>query len=73
MVQKLDKKKEIIEFHSYAKHGKKLLPVRIIASQLPEDKKIVAVKRKKKDAQKRQLKSMRPETLLYAEWAILFT
>ena len=73
MAQRLDKKKEIIEFRCYAKHGGKLLPVRVIASQLPEDKKLAAVGRKKKDAQKRQTKNMRPETLLYAEWAIVMT
>ena len=73
MAEKLDAKKKTIEFHCYAKNGKKLLPVRIIASQLPEDKKAEAIKRKKKEAQKYQTKNMRPETLLYAEWTIIMT
>jgi len=73
MAQKLDTKEKTIEFRCYAKHGKKLLPVRIIASQLPEDKKPGAIKRKKKEAQKYQTKNMRPETLLYAEWTIIMT
>jgi len=73
MTQKLDKSKTIVDFSCYALNGQKKLPVRIVASQLPEDKKADAIKRKKRDASKRQTKQIRPETLIYAEWVIIMT
>jgi len=73
MAQKLDRNKKVIDFTCYAVYNRKLIPVRIIASQLPEDKKADAIKRKKRQAQKEQTKNMRPETLLYAEWVIIMT
>ena len=73
MTKKLDKEKQIVDFECYALNGKKKLPVRIVASQLPEDKKADAIKRKKRSASKRQTKQMKPETLIYAEWVIILT
>ena len=73
MTKKLEKSKKIIDFECYTLNGKKKLPVRIIASQLPEDKKANAIKRKKRSASKRQTKQMKPETLIYAEWVIIMT
>ena len=72
MVNKLDTAKKTMEFNCYMQDGKKAIPVRIIASQLPEDKKPDAIRRKMKKAQKDQRKC-KPETLVYAQWVILAT
>ena len=50
----------------------KYTPVRIIASRLPEDKALLAKKRKLRNAQRRQCK-VRKETLIYAQWLVLIT
>jgi hypothetical protein len=48
------------------------IPVRIIASRLPEDKALLSKERKKRIASKKQSK-LKTETLVYAEWVILMT
>ena len=48
------------------------MPIRIIASRIPEDKRDKAIERKKKTASKRQ-QQIKPETLVYAEWVIIAT
>jgi hypothetical protein len=73
MTKKLDKNQQIIDFKCNAQYDKKRIPVRIIASQLPEDKKADAIKRKKRKASKNQTQKPMTETLVYAEWVIIMT
>jgi len=73
MAKKLDKEKQVVDFTCFIINGKKKTLTRIVASQLPEDKKAESVKRKKRQASKRQTKQIRPETLIYAEWVIILT
>ena len=68
----LKTKKSTIDLHCFIKHNKILIPVRIIASRLPEDKIEAAIKHKKRQSQRMQTK-LKPETLIYAEWVILVT
>jgi hypothetical protein len=74
MVKKLDTKSDLIDFvcHVHAKNNK-YVPVRIIASRLPEDKALLAKERKIRSAKKRQTKNIRNSTLVYAEWIVLMT
>jgi len=72
MVNKLDKKKQIIDFTCYMEDKEGLVPVRIVASQLPEDKQIEAIKKKKMKASKSQRK-IKTETIEYARWVIVST
>ena len=73
MVQKLDTCEDVIEFtcYTHTENGN-YVPVRLIASRLPEDKAAEAVERKKRTAQKKQNKP-KEETLIYAKWVILIT
>ena len=73
MVNKLDKEKQVVDFKCFVINDKKKTLARIVASQLPEDKKADSIKRKKKQASKEQTKQIRPETLIYAEWVIILT
>jgi len=73
MTKKLDKNQQIIDFKCYAQYEKKQVPVRIVASQLPEDKKADVIKRKKRKASKNQTQKPMAETLVYAEWVIIMT
>ena len=73
MSKKLDKTKQVMDFKCYVLNGKKKTLARIVASQLPEDKKLDAINKKKRQASKRQTKQIRPETLVYAEWVIILT
>jgi hypothetical protein len=72
MMKKLTADEPIIDFWCFTKNGKHLLPVRIIASQLPEDKQADAIKRKRRISSKKQAQIM-PETLEYAKWIIIMT
>ena len=72
MAKILDTEESVIEKQYSISYKNGLLPVRVIASRLPEDKIDAAKKRKKKEAQKRQ-SVIKEETLIYAEWVILIT
>ena len=72
MAKRLKTDKSVIEINCFIKGKSKLLPIRIIASRLPEDKRADAIKRKIKTAKKKQQK-IKPETLIYAEWVIIAT
>lgn len=73
MVEKLDTQEDVIEFKCYIHTTtRNYVPARVIASRLPEDKFEVAIKRKKRTAQRRQTK-LKSETLIYAQWVILMT
>ena len=74
MVKKLDTKANLIDFACHV-HTRKneYVPVRIIASRLPEDKALLAKERKIRSAKKRQTKNIRTATLVYAEWIVLMT
>lgn len=65
-------KKNQLDIKCYIKRGKKLLPIRIIISRIPDEKIEKAIKRKKRSSQKRQSR-IKPETLEYAKWVILAT
>ena len=73
MAEKLSTKKDVIDFSCYVhtENGKRI-PTRIVASRLPEDKAVEAVKRKKRNASKKQ-RRIKKETLLFAQWIILMT
>ena len=72
-LEALDVNKNSIDFRCFAHTEKgKYIPVRIIASRLPEDKIAKSIKRKKRRAQKSKSK-IRPETLIYAQWVFLIT
>ena len=74
MTTKLDTKANIVDFTCFVHtENKKYVPVRIIASRLPEDKALLAKERKIRNAQRYQTKNMREETLIYAEWMFLMT
>jgi len=73
MAHKLKTKKDMVEFSCYVHTEKrKYMPVRIIACRLPPDKAKQAIKRKKRDASKKQYE-LTEETLLYAQWMIVMT
>ena len=65
-------KKTQVEIKCFVKRRKKLLPIRIIIRRIPEEKIEGAIKRKKREATKRQSK-IKEETLEYAKWVILAT
>ena len=48
------------------------MPVRIIASRLPEDKALLAKERKMRSSQKRQSR-IREATLIFCQWVVLMT
>jgi hypothetical protein len=69
----LNAKGDILDFNCYIHTvNGKYHHVRVVASRLPEDKAILAKKRKKRSASKRQ-SNLRAETLVFAEWVILIT
>ena len=73
MAEKLDTKKNILDFPCYIHTSAgNYIPVRLIASRLPEDKVMLAKERKKRIASRKQQK-LKKETLVYAEWVILIT
>ena len=73
MSKKLDASAKLLDFKCFVHtHNGKYAPVRIIASRLPEDKALLAKKRKLRKSSKRQ-SQIRKETLVYAEWVILMT
>jgi len=73
MTEKLGTDKKVVDFTCYIHtQNRKYIPVRIIASRLPEDKAEAAVKRKKRKANRNQ-QTLKDETLIYAEWVILMT
>jgi len=73
MAEKLNTKKKFVELNCFVRTEKgRYLPVRIIASRLPEDKALLAKERKRRKASKNQQK-LGEETLIYAEWVILMT
>jgi hypothetical protein len=67
-----ESKKDVVDFECNMQDGKELIPVRIIASRLPEEKAEIARSRKIRGAQKKQSK-IKGETLEYAGWVILAT
>jgi len=74
MAKKLNTHADIIDFICYVhSENRKYVPVRIVASRLPEDKALLAKERKIRSALKRQTKNIREQTLVYAEWVILIT
>jgi hypothetical protein len=73
MVKKLDTEKKVIDFTCFVHTEKnKYVPVRIIASRLPEDKLEKAIKRKKRTAQRKR-SVLKDKTLIFAGWVILMT
>lgn len=68
----LKTKQSTMEINCFIKHENKLIPIRIIASRLPDDKIEAAIKRKIRKSQKNQSK-IKSETLLYPEWVIVVT
>ena len=73
MTKMLKTKKKRITFDCYI-HTKKghYLPIRIIASRLPEDKALLAKERKMRISNRKQRK-LKPATLEYCQWVILMT
>ena len=73
MLDKLNTKTKVVDFNCFIHSSDgKYIPVRIIASRLPEDKALLAKERKRRKASKKQSK-LKEETLVYAEWVILMT
>jgi len=74
MAGKLSKaKKDVLDFTCYIHTANgKYQKIRVIASRLPEEKAILAVKRKKRSASKKQ-SSIKASTLIFAKWVILIT
>lgn len=73
MATVLDTCESLVDFQCYIRAGnKKYIPVRVIASRLPEDKIAKAIKRKKRNATKHQ-SVLRAATLVYAQWVVLLT
>jgi len=74
MTKMLSAESKVIDFTCYVHtENKKYVPVRIIASRLPEDKALLARERKMRNAKKYQTKTSREGTFVYAEWVILMT
>ena len=62
-----------LDFNCFIQTEKgKYMPVRIVATRLPEDKALLAKERKRNTARKNQNK-IQEKTLIYAEWTILMT
>jgi len=73
MLDKLNTKEKLVEFSCFIHSSDgKYIPVRLIASRLPEDKAMLAKERKRRNASKKQNK-LKAETLVHAEWVILMT
>ena len=74
MTEILDTNVDTVDFSCYVHtENKKRIPVRVIASKLPEDKALLAKERKIRNARKEQTKNIRDETFVYAGWVILIT
>ena len=66
-------KKKLLDFHCFIHtKNKQYMPVRIIASRLPEDKALLARERKMRSSQKRQ-SQIREATLIFCQWVVLMT
>ena len=73
MVEMLNTSAKLLDVKCFVHTQKgKYTPVRIIASRLPEDKAVLAKKRKLRSASKRQ-SQIRQKTLIYAGWVFLMT
>ena len=73
MNEKLKTTARTLDFNCFIQTEKgKYMPVRIVATRLPEDKALLAKERKKNTARKNQNK-IQEKTLIYAEWTILMT
>ena len=66
-------KGDIVDFNCYihTENGH-YHPIRVVASRLPEDKAVLAKKRKKRTATRKQF-TLGEQSLVYAEWVILIT
>jgi len=74
MAKKLDIKADFLDFSCYVHtENRHYVPVRIVASRLPEEKALLAKERKIRSAKRRQTKKIRTATLVYAGWVILMT
>ena len=73
VVEMLNTSADCLDFKCFV-HTQKgnYTPVRIIASRLPEDKALLAKKRKLRSAQKKQ-RQIQQKTLIYAGWVFLMT
>ena len=70
----LTSKADIVDFSCFVHTEKrKYVPVRIVASRLPEDKALLAIERKIHNARKHQTKNIRQKTFIYAQWVVLIT
>jgi hypothetical protein len=65
--------KDKIDIPCYIRDGKEYILTRLVMGILPEDKREKAVGRAIRNAKKKKVKEMKPETLDYAEWVILLT
>ena len=73
MAAKLKTKNKCVSINCYVHSQKgRYLPVRIMASRLPEDKVLLAKERKMRTAQKKQTQ-IKDVTLVYCQWVILMT
>ena len=73
MTKKLETKEDVLDFTCYVHtENRKYTAARIVASRLPEDKAKEAIKRKKRNASKKQY-VLKEETLIYGQWVILMT
>jgi len=66
-------KKKLLDFHCFIHtKNKQYMPVRIIASRLPEDKALLAREHKIRTSRRRQ-SLIREATLIFCEWVVLMT
>ena len=74
MTKKLDTQRNLLDFTCYV-HTEKgaYVPVRMIASRLPEDKALLARERLIRKAKKKQTKNIKEATFVYGGWIILMT
>ena len=73
MAQKLKTRKKQVVIDCFVHTAKgRYLPVRVIASRLPEDKALLAKERKIREAKKKQRK-LKASTLVFCQWVILMT
>jgi len=73
MSAELNISKDIFELHCHIHtENKRYIPVRVIASRLPEDKIAETIKRKKRKAQQNRT-AIKETTLIYAQWTIIIT
>ena len=73
MEKKLKGKKKLLNFQCFVHTSRgRYIPVRVMASKLPEDKALLAMERKRRNASKKQTQ-LKGETLVYCQWVILMT